>query len=75
MNVREWAKSMRVHPHTLYLLMKGKKFASLPLAVELEKVSGGRVKVEQVVRPEVVEALREYLRLRASPGEKERQEP
>ena len=61
---RKIAKTLRINAHTAYLLLKQKKTASLPLAVRIEKATHGEVKVEQIVRPEVARALKEYLSLR-----------
>ena len=45
-------------------ILNGKEYASLPTALKIEKATHGEVKVEQIVRPEVAKALREYLSLR-----------
>jgi len=45
-------------------IRRGKRFADLPTAVRIEKATNGEIKVEQIVRPEVAEALRKYLKLR-----------
>jgi len=47
-------------------IKRKKRYASLPLALRIEKASNGLLKVEDIVRPEVAEALREYLKLRCS---------
>ena len=45
-------------------ILNGKEYASLKKAIKIEIASKGKYKVEQLVRPEVAEALREYVRLR-----------
>jgi len=47
-------------------ILNRKEYASLPTAVRIEKATGGEVKVEDIVRPEVARALKEYLSLRCS---------
>jgi len=51
------------HTHVINIL-NGKDYASLPIAVAIELASGGKYKVEDLVRPEVAEALRKFLTLR-----------
>lgn len=49
--------------HVINILNR-KEYASLPTALKIEKATHGEVKVEQIVRPEVARALKEYLSLR-----------
>ena len=64
MSVRALARKIGVSPTFISNLKKGVKFADLPTALKIEKATHGEVKVEQIVRPEVAKALREYLSLR-----------
>ncbi|WP_457601093.1 helix-turn-helix domain-containing protein [Hydrogenivirga sp.] len=45
-------------------ILNGREYASLKKAIKIEKETNGRYKVEQLVRPEVAEALEEYMKLR-----------
>ena len=58
------AKKLGVTPTHIIEVLNGKEYASLPTALKIEKATHGEVKVEQIVRPEVAKALREYLSLR-----------
>ncbi len=64
MSVRALARKIGVSPTFISNLKKGVKFADLPTALKIEKATHGEVKVEQIVRPEVARALKEYLKLR-----------
>ncbi len=66
MSVRALAKKVGVSATIISNTKNGKKHVSLPLAVKIEKATNGEIKVEQIVRPEVAQALREYLLLRCS---------
>ena len=58
------AKKVGVTPTHIIEITNRKTYASLPLALKIEKASNGLLKVEDIVRPEVAEALKEYLKLR-----------
>ena len=45
-------------------VLNGKEYASLPTAVAIEIATKGKYKVEDLVRPEVAEALKTFLKLR-----------
>ena len=64
MSVRELARKVGVSPTFISGLKKGTKHADLPKAVDIEIATGGEVKVEDIVRPEVAESLQKFLRLR-----------
>ena len=66
MLVRALARKIGVSPTFISSLKKGAKFADLPTALKIEKATHGEVKVEEIVRPEVALALKEYLALRCS---------
>jgi len=61
---RKLAKETGVSPQLISMIFKRKKFARLPLAVKIEKLTNGEIKVEDLVRDDVREALEEYLKLR-----------
>ncbi len=58
------AKEVGVTPTCIINIINRKDYASLPLAVKIEKATGGEVKVEDIVRPEVAKALKEWWELR-----------
>ena len=64
MSVRGLAKQIGVSPTFISNLKKGKRFADLPTAVRTEIATHGKIKVEDIVRPSVAKALKEYLKLR-----------
>lgn len=64
MSVRELARKVGVSPTFISNVKKGTKHADLPKAVAIEKATGGKIKVEEIVRPEVASALRKYLSMR-----------
>ncbi len=63
-SLRKIAKDIGLHEVTLYRYLNRHNHASLPTALKIEKATHGKFKVEDLVRPEIAEALREYLRLR-----------
>ena len=58
------AKQVGLTPTHVINILNGKDYASLEKAVEIELATGGRYRVEDLVRPEVAEALRKFLTLR-----------
>ena len=60
------AKRLGITPTHIIEVLNGKEYASLPTALKIEKATRGEVKVEDIVRPEIRAALREYLSLRMS---------
>lgn len=58
------AKRVGITPTHAINVLNRKEYASLPKAVAIEIATNGEVKVEEIVRPEVAKALREYLSLR-----------
>ena len=58
------AKKLKISVSHVSEILNRKEYASLPTALKIEKATHGEVKVEQIVRPEVAKALREYLSLR-----------
>ena len=58
------AKKLKVSVSHVSEILNRKEYASLPTALKIEKATHGEVKVEQIVRPEVARALKEYLSLR-----------
>ena len=58
------ARKIGLTPTHVINILNHKEYASLPTALKIEKATGGEIKVEQIVRPEVAQALREYLFLR-----------
>ena len=66
MSVRELARKVGVSPTFIGNVKKGTKHVDLLKAVTIEKATHWEVKVEDIIRPEVARALREYLSLRMS---------
>ncbi len=64
LSIRKLAKKVGVSATVISNIKR--KPVSLPTAIRIEKATGGEIKTEDIVRPEVAEALREYLRLRCS---------
>ncbi|ADO44924.1 hypothetical protein Hydth_0524 [Hydrogenobacter thermophilus TK-6] len=60
----ELARKIGKAPSAISQILHKKRRADLPTAVAIEKASDGQLKVEKLVRPEVAQALKEYLRLR-----------
>ena len=60
------AKKLKVSVSHVSEILNRKEYASLPTALKIEKATHGEVKVEDIVRPEIRAALREYLSLRMS---------
>jgi len=58
------AKQVGLTPTHVINILNSKDYASLEKAVEIEIATGGKYKVEDLVRPEVAEALRKFLTLR-----------
>ena len=58
------AKRVGITPTHAINVLNHKEYASLPKAVDIEIATNGEVKVEQIVRPSVAKALKEYLKLR-----------
>lgn len=58
------AKEVGVTPTHIIEVLNKKTYASFPKAVDIEIATGGEVKVEDIVRPEVAKALAEFLKLR-----------
>ena len=58
------AKKLKVSVSHISEILNHKEYASLPKAVAIEIATNGEVKVEQIVRPSVAKALKEYLKLR-----------
>ncbi|RUM30551.1 MAG: hypothetical protein DSY42_04450 [Aquifex sp.] len=58
------AKKTGISVSHIISVLNGKEYASLEKAVEIEIATGGKYKVEDLVRPEVAEALRKFLALR-----------
>ena len=60
----ELARLAGVSQQQISAILTKKAYASLPTAVAIELATGGRYRVEDLVRPEVAEALRKFLTLR-----------
>ena len=60
----ELARLAGVSQQQISAILTKKAYASLPTAVAIELATGGKYKVEDLVRPEVAEALRKFLTLR-----------
>ncbi len=58
------ARQIGTTPTHVINVLNGKEYASFPKAVDIEIATGGEVKVEDIVRPEVAESLQKFLRLR-----------
>ena len=64
MYIKELAEYVSLHPVALSRILHRKRYASLETAVKIEIATGGKYKVEDLVRPEVAEALKTFLQLR-----------
>ena len=64
MSFRELARKIGKSTTGVIYIIRRKKYASLPTAVAIELATGGKYKVEDLVRPEVAEALKKFLILR-----------
>jgi len=64
MSYRKLAKQVGVSPTAIFYALKKRKKLSLPTAVAIEIATGGKYKVEDLVRPEVADALKKFLILR-----------
>ena len=62
--IKEVADFVSIHPVALSRILHGKRYASLEIAVKIEIATNGKYKVEDLVRPEVAEALKTFLKLR-----------
>ncbi len=60
----ELALRVGVSQQQISAILTKKAYASLPTAVAIELATGGKYKVEDLVRPEVAEALKTFLKLR-----------
>ena len=60
----ELALRVGVSQQQISAILTKKAYASLPTAVAIEIATGGKYKVEDLVRPEVAEALKTFLKLR-----------
>ncbi len=58
------AKKVGITPTHAINILNHKEYASLPKAVAIEIATGGEVRVEDIVRPEVAQSLHKFLRLR-----------
>jgi len=69
-SLRRVAHEIGIHEVNIYKYIHGKAYASFETAVAIELATGGRYKVEDMVRPEVAEALKKLLKVRCKGGEK-----
>ena len=58
------AKETGLSPAHIINVLNRKEYASLETAVKIEIATRGKYKVEDLVRPEVAEALKTFLQLR-----------
>jgi len=63
-SLRKIAHELGIHEITLYRYVHKRSHASLEKAVAIEIATGGKYKVEDLVRPEVADALKKFLILR-----------
>ena len=64
MSFRQLAKKIGKSTTGVIYIIRRKKYASLETAVKIEIATRGKYKVEDLVRPEVAEALKTFLKLR-----------